>query len=86
MRPQVQANAAPLQRDWGSEMKIWTLTVEDPRETCTSVHPTEDAAVTALFDNYDDLGQFSREDLQALMDANGIVVYIQEHDTEQVWA
>ena len=61
-------------------MRVWTLTVDDGGGIWTSVHETEADAIQCLFDNYDDEGEFPHDDLQPLMDAQGLVVYIEEHE------
>ena len=60
-------------------VEVWTLTVEAPQcATVTTVHPTEDAALRCLFDNYDEFGNYEN-DMQALLDGECLVVHIESH-------
>lgn len=60
-------------------MEVWTLTVDDGSRIATSVHRSEREALDALYLNYDADGQHDR-DIQALIDAQGLVIYIDSHE------
>lgn len=63
------------------KITVTTLTVDDSNGITTSVHPTQSDAEQCLFDNYDAENEF-KGDLQALMDAQGLVVYFDESTVE----
>ena len=62
-------------------MILWTLTVDDTDQMVTSIHRTECEAIEALFNRFD-VGDDPRDDLQTVMDAYRICVYIDFHEVE----
>lgn len=67
------------------KITVATLTVDDGSGITTTVHPTLAEAEACLFDNYDTEGEFGG-DIQALLDATGIVAYLDEHTVEHGFA
>ena len=65
-------------------MQVWTLTVDDTDAIYVSIHPSEQSAVDTLFENYDAEGEFPRDDIQTLLDANGLVVHIDAHEIDWI--
>lgn len=61
-------------------MRIWTLTT-DSDGIETTVHRSERDAVATLFDTFDPTGEYA-SDVQALLDGEGIVAHIDEHEIE----
>lgn len=60
-------------------MVVWTLTVDGRDSVETTLHHSEDDALKAVFIEFDAAGRYGN-DLQALLDGEGICVYIKEHD------
>jgi hypothetical protein len=58
-------------------MKVWTLTTDGLDGIQTTVHRSAEEALATVFANVD--GEYG-DDLQALLDGEGIVVYIDEHE------
>lgn len=60
---------------------ITTLTVDDDNGLHTSVHTDEQGALDALRANYDPEHEYPEGDfIQSLIDMQGLVIYIQEHE------
>lgn len=71
---------------------IWSLTVQADQHPnggiVTTLHASELDAITALRENYDDQGEYAEvpddEIIQSLIDMQGLVIYIDQHDTRYI--
>lgn len=66
-------------------MRIHTLTVDGPGGLDTSVHHSETEAIRSLLAKHDPRGEHATagdlgDQMQAVMDAQCLVVYIAEHE------
>jgi hypothetical protein len=68
-----------------SKIEVWTATVDDDNGLFTSVHTSQAAAVQSVLDAYDPDGENrgpDGDDLQAVMNAHALVVYIEDHTVD----
>lgn len=67
----------------GAAAVIHSLTTESDKSTVTTLHASEEDATASIFENFDSEGEYG-DDLQALMDAYGVVVHIEPHDVSRL--